>query len=324
MINVTVEDKQKALMVRYLLGLATKEERTQVEERYFSDSEYFDQLLALEDSLIDDFVTGRMPVEQRSAFKEAFRLRKEDVRFASALIQGVTKKKPDTQITAGFVNPVPAQRPWRQTLSESRFSVAIAVAALVLLAISLALALRSQLLRTRLSDSEAILSEFKEQNDDLQQRLRKEQSQSESSAGELEIERKKRIEADSRLHKIERPDSPNAFSEVVNVVLGAAFIPRGTGTAREIRVAENIRWLRFEVSVKRFSRYESYRITIKPAGQTTAVERASLNAAGGAPVVVTLIPAKELKPGDYILTLYGEQTGLAAAELEQYSFRIIT
>lgn len=319
---MTVEDKQEALMVRYLLGLATKEERTQVEERYFSESEYFDQLLTLEDSLIDDFVTGRMPVKQRSAFKEAFRLRKADVRFARVLIQGVTKKKPDTPITAGFVNPIPAQRSLRRTLSESRFSLAIAAAALVLLAISLALAFRSQLLRNRLSDSEAVLSELKEQNDDVQQRLRQEQSLRESSARELEIERNKRIAADSRLQKIERPDSPNAFSDAVNVVLGAAFIPRGTGIAREIRVAENIRWLRFEVSVKRFSKYESYRISIKPAGQKTAVERTSLKAAGAAPIVVTTIPANELKPGDYILTLYGEKTGLEPAELEQYSFRI--
>ena len=322
MINVTVEDKQEALMVRYLLGLATKEERTQVEERYFSESEYFDQLLTLEDSLIDDFVTGRMPVEQRSAFKEAFRMRKGDVRFARALIQGVTQKKPDAPITAGFVNPIPAQRSLRRTLSESRFSLAIAIAALVLLAISLALAYRSQLLRNRLSDSEAVLSQLKEQNDDAQERLRQEQSLRESSARELEIERNKRIAADSRLQKIERPDSPDAFSDVVSVVLSAAFIPRGTGIAREIRVAENIRWLRFEVFVKRFSKYESYRISIKPAGQKTAVERTSLQAAGAAPTVVTTIPAKELKPGDYILTLYGEKTGLEPAELERYSFRI--
>jgi len=321
-INVTVEDKQEALMVRYLLGLATKEERTQVEERYFSESEYFDQLLTLEDSLIDDFVTGRMPVEQRSAFKEAFRMRKGDVRFARALIQGVTQKKPDAPITAGFVNPIPAQRSLRRTLSESRFSLAIAIAALVLLAISLALAYRSQLLRNRLSDSEAVLSQLKEQNDDAQERLRQEQSLRESSARELEIERNKRIAADSRLQKIERPDSPDAFSDVVSVVLSAAFIPRGTGIAREIRVAENIRWLRFEVFVKRFSKYESYRISIKPAGQKTAVERTSLQAAGAAPTVVTTIPAKELKPGDYILTLYGEKTGLEPAELERYSFRI--
>ena len=79
-------------MVRYLLGLSTEEERTQVEERYFSDGEYFDQLLALEDSLIEEYVTGRMPTERQRAFRKSYSFRGEDVRFSRALIQGITKK----------------------------------------------------------------------------------------------------------------------------------------------------------------------------------------------------------------------------------------
>ena len=90
---MTDSDRQEAMMVRYLLGLATDEERANVEERFFSESAYFDQLLALEDSLIDDFVTGRMPAGQRSAFKQSLGLRKEDVGFAQVLIQSITKKK---------------------------------------------------------------------------------------------------------------------------------------------------------------------------------------------------------------------------------------
>src|SRR6185369_2447564 len=86
-------------MVRYLLGLSTEEERTQVEERYFSDSEYFDQMLAVEDSLIDDYVTGRMPRERQRAFRDSFSLRGEDIRFSQALVRSVTKERPDTQKT---------------------------------------------------------------------------------------------------------------------------------------------------------------------------------------------------------------------------------
>ncbi|MGH9428628.1 MAG: hypothetical protein ACRD2L_20250, partial [Terriglobia bacterium] len=82
-------------MVRYLLGQSPEEERDQVEERYFSDNEYFDQLLALEGSLIDDFLSGRMPAGQLSSFQESWSGRQDDLHFSRALFRAVTQKKLD-------------------------------------------------------------------------------------------------------------------------------------------------------------------------------------------------------------------------------------
>lgn len=88
---MTDSDEQEA-MVRYLMGQSAEGERARVEERFFSDGAYFDQLLALEDSLIDDFVSGRMPAEQVNSFQGSLSLRQEEVRFIRSLFHAVTKK----------------------------------------------------------------------------------------------------------------------------------------------------------------------------------------------------------------------------------------
>ena len=321
MINVTVEDKQEALMVRYLLGLATKKERTQVEERYFSESEYLDQLLAVEDSLIDDFVTGRMPVEQRSAFKEAFRLRKEDVRFARALIQGVTQKKLD-QPTLDPERRLHA--PPHPLFARTRsFRLAVSIAAVALIALSIVLFLRNQSLQNRLSETENQLASLKKEKEVMQQELSEARSQRESSARELEVERNRRIDAGNTLQNQERSESPNKSSDLKTVVLGATFISRGaTGPTREVRLSDNVRRLQFVVPVKGYGGYGSYSISIKLAGQPELLERGSLKPNPVSRELALTVPATNLRPGDYILTLFGERPGAPPTELERYSFRI--
>jgi hypothetical protein len=80
-------------------------------------------------------------------------------------------------------------------------------------------------------------------------------------------------------------------------------------------------WLRFEIPVKAYGDYESYRVSIKPPGKQIAFERAGLKAAGASRTLAFTVATKELGPGDYILTLSGER-GDAPTEVEQYSFRI--
>lgn len=163
--------------------------------------EYFDQMLALEDSLIDDL--SNRPDASRSATRisEVLLARAEDVRFTRALIEGITKKRLD--------GPAVAERPVlaRQTaLSEfvsivlgTRFGLGVAIAALLLLALSAALFFRNQSLRNQLLHSEAQLNQCKEQSEAVREQLRQERSERESTARELETERNKRIEAESRL-----------------------------------------------------------------------------------------------------------------------------
>jgi hypothetical protein len=66
------------------------DERDQFEDRYFENSEFHEQLLAMEDELIDAYLRGHLPSLQRQQFERHFLIspeRREKLRFAQALVQ---------------------------------------------------------------------------------------------------------------------------------------------------------------------------------------------------------------------------------------------
>lgn len=74
---MTEPRNQRDLLVRYLLGEASTEDRTQVEEQYFSDDTGVEVLLKAEDELIDDYVRGALSASDRQAFESHFLCTKE-------------------------------------------------------------------------------------------------------------------------------------------------------------------------------------------------------------------------------------------------------
>lgn len=72
----------------YLIGALEETEDCEVGERLLSDDEYFAQVAILEDQLIDDYLAGRLPGDERSLFEDHFMLspsHQEKFRFAQAL-----------------------------------------------------------------------------------------------------------------------------------------------------------------------------------------------------------------------------------------------
>ena len=84
---------EEALAIRYLEGEVTDEERSRVEERIFRDDEYFDQLEALRDEIVNDYVLGRLPSERRrhvAAWIDRSPTVRREVAFTSALSSALT------------------------------------------------------------------------------------------------------------------------------------------------------------------------------------------------------------------------------------------
>jgi anti-sigma factor RsiW len=83
-------------MVRYLLGELPDEERVQFEDQYANDEECFDQLLAVEDDLIQDYVRNELAPRERRRFEEYFLIspkRRQKVERARVLLQVLQKQK---------------------------------------------------------------------------------------------------------------------------------------------------------------------------------------------------------------------------------------
>jgi hypothetical protein len=57
---------------RYLLGELSEAEALSLEERYFADPEAFEQVWAVENELVDDYVAGRLGAEERDQFERHY------------------------------------------------------------------------------------------------------------------------------------------------------------------------------------------------------------------------------------------------------------
>jgi hypothetical protein len=57
---------------RYLLGLASEEEREAIEAEFFGDDESFERLQAAEDELFDTFAAGGLPPAEEAAFRQRY------------------------------------------------------------------------------------------------------------------------------------------------------------------------------------------------------------------------------------------------------------
>src|SRR5215213_5395782 len=87
------------LMTRFLLGQLSDEERKTVEQRFLTDDEYFAQLLVMEDSLVDDYVFGRLNEEEQKQAELLFRssaAAKKELKFTEDLVANLKKRREAT------------------------------------------------------------------------------------------------------------------------------------------------------------------------------------------------------------------------------------
>lgn len=81
-------------MFRYLLGELSEEEQREIEERYFTDTEYFEDLLKLEENLIDEYaqdLSGKHEKRDRTLAAKIEEL--PETRFAKEWMNGIVEMK---------------------------------------------------------------------------------------------------------------------------------------------------------------------------------------------------------------------------------------
>jgi len=86
--------EEDLLLKRFLLAELSQDEQSEVEERLFSDPEYFSQFRAAEDDLIDEYLYGDLDENERERFERYFLItpeRRDSLRVARALRQYISK-----------------------------------------------------------------------------------------------------------------------------------------------------------------------------------------------------------------------------------------
>jgi hypothetical protein len=304
------------LLFRYLLGQASEEERSQVEERFVNDGEYYERLLLIEDELRCAYAKGSLPPAASELFKKRFLVfpdEQEKVELARAMISELSTmalEKPAERLGAGS-----AAGAWRERLQAifdfrsagTRFAAAAAAtaAALLVLAAFAWMAIESSRLRkqvTRMETSQMVRER------EVERQLGEERSRLEQINKELEDERNRRalLEQELAVTRESLSAGPEAGPSIISLILAPGRI-RGGAETRKLTIRQGLSQVRLLLKIGDRSGYRSYQAVILNSEGAQVWTRQAIPASQsqGAHVVVIRIPARLLPEDDYEIDLKG-------------------
>lgn len=350
-----VGDKDE-MMVRYLLGELSAEERQNVEEQYFQDDRLFEEFLAAEGELIDDYVQGELPEEVRGKFEAQFlstpqgRRKVELSRALTSAMLEEPKQVTAAQAEAEAGTQAEARPSWWQSLWQRVrgrnmvWQLSFAALALFLVLGVAWLAVENMRLRSQLRSTEASLQQKEREARQLQEqeaaKLRQQQEQEaqlrtdvrqlnealERKQNELadaeQVARTLREEQQRRQALQPRGSTGNELSTSIATYVLPLNLVRGAGQPNNpLLISPGQRAVRFRVDLGRAD-HPSYRISLQTVDGTEVwgghIKKFRRTAAGTS--ISFLLPTSIFNRQDYILTATPEGQAESVAE---YSFKVL-
>jgi hypothetical protein len=325
------------VMIRYLLGDLPEEEQLRLEERFFSDHEYYQQLLALEDELRYDYAQSELSPRERELFEKRFLTSLEE-RQKVELAQAVMRKL--SQAAAVAPEPVsdrPAAGSWWQSLlaffalqnPAVRFSLAAAV--LVLALGPVWLLIDSQRLRTEIArlQTERTTERQASEQQAAERRARQDQMMGELER-ELERERKERTQLEQELAKQQAQagrdtSNPQPSHPTFLAMMLTPGLVRDVEGPKRLLLPAGVDLLRLGLEIRKKGEYRGYRAALQTLDGEEIWSQDLLRArpAASGQVVNLRLPARLLPAGDYMITLKGATAGGDFEEVGDYYFTVV-
>src|SRR5437763_13029071 len=253
------------MMTRYLFGELSEAEQARLEERYFTDTQTFEQLAQLEAELIDDYARGRLSTQMRARFERAY-LRNPNRRARLNFSEALTARLDQTA-----ASPVAEQTNMRAASLWQRVSslltgerralaFSMALALLVLSSVSVWLLIHSQRLRQDLARTRDAQSAQAQQEREAEQQLASERARTQELTAELE---RARTEAKPQPTPA-APERPAPF--VASLVLLASGI-RGVDTSAPptLVIRKGTQQVRLQLKLREQA-YQSYQLALQAVG----------------------------------------------------------
>lgn len=320
---------QEDLMVRYLLGELTEEEQEQIEARFLTDNQYFEQLCSVEDALIDDYVQDTLAEDERkkvgtlllSSPRQA-----REIDFVRDLIRQIGEN-PSTELKQQSSIPVKRSARLRLLLELLRIKaprrrLSFAVTCLLIVS-GLSLAVWNLSLLRKIGEMENNQAVLEKRGKELQQQISGQEHEREAAVKELEDERKRREQLEQELSALEESRSPIPMPEIAAIDLNADSFSRNEGELRVVRIHPGLSRLRIRINLDKESDYKSYSAAINTfdGKRIWSKDRASAGQENPGRIILT-VPASNLVNGDYTLTLKGQTEAGDIVDIGDYSFRV--
>ena len=319
----TIDEK---LAIRFLLGDLSEESRLKLEERIFREDRFYEQLLAIQEELADDYVQDKLSPGERSQFEKHFLKsprRRERVEFAAAFSRALTGSRARSIAT-------PALRvPWWESLivfirpQGTRLAAAASVAAALVLMIGTAwLLVENQRLSGDVQKARAekeSLIERSGANEAEAERKREELERDitalRAQGGEMETKIKQKERELEALRLPARSTKPQpAASQIASFILSPG-LTRGTDEPEKLIISAAARSIQLQLDLEREENYQSFVAEIRTARGNLAWSESGLalkRTSYGRAVFLT-VPARLMSNGEYEVTLKGAASGKVEA-----------
>jgi anti-sigma factor RsiW len=334
-LKTEAEDERAELIVRYLLGGLSPAERERLEGEYFGDDAFFERVMAVEGELIDSYVRGDLPADDRVRFESIFLAdarRRKRVAFARDLLDALVREvSPATlQATTPRARVSPRSRTLFPFMRRPAFTFTLTAVAVVLLMLAVWLAFERGQRRDAAPEA---ARDNPAQPTQAPQASGAPESVTIPAPAETAETRTTAEENGSRLPPSAadtppRGNTPSATRPqpaVATLVLSPVSRDAGgSNPPNRLNVPAGTKLISLLVEPGAGGVYESYSAEVETVEGRGVWKGNPTRASGPARKVVTVnVPAAALKPGAYILKLRGARVGAELEDVGEYYFAVV-
>ena len=307
----------------YLLGELSEQEQVEIEDRAFEDQSVLQEILAVEQDLIDDYVSGDIPEEKRHGFKTHFLAsaeRRKKVAFAKALT-AVVNESPAPVID------VPTGPSWRTKFAaffaRPVTAYSFAAASLLLFVVGSWLIID----RTRLNSELAQLRSAQETQIAQVRQLEKDLANERLRNDELMANRGTTPQQTPTPEN--QPQSPpQPTTPISPVVVALSLFPgisRGSNSVPQLSIAKDVNLVRLQIGIDPLEIYRSYRVELRTERGARVLTQGNLAARAGRKgrSIALSVPANALGNGQYELALKGIAENGTTEDVGFYYFDVV-
>ncbi|MEW6208083.1 MAG: hypothetical protein AB1631_06935 [Acidobacteriota bacterium] len=294
-------------MVRYLIGEMTDEEQEKVEEQFFLDPGFLEELQALEDELIRDYLQGRLSDRERKGI-EVLYLRSPElsrrVEMSRSLINHFTRLRGQRRKLSWLQSLLAWARVQKPAVT---FSLTISCA--VMLVAVPTLIVQSVRLNNGLQRAQSL----EENNRELRRQLEEQRPRVDQLREQIERLERERDLMEDELVRLNQPI-------IVHLSLSGV-----SAASNNLVIHPKAKLIRLEMSVASQMEYSSYTARLRRVGgdelPVLSAPREKRTASGR--VVILTLAADLFAAGDYRLTLSGVNPSGVEESIGDYLFRAV-
>ena len=324
-------------LVRYLLGLLSDQEIERLDELTIVDDEVAWRLRAVENDLVDAYLTGGLIGETLERFETVYLAsprRRQKVEFAGNFLRAVDRVTRPEQGAAGesVSEPVaapeatsqPASGSFEQPALRSRAAWILSAAAMLLLCASAGLLVRHFQVARELNESRRDRTALSQRVSDLEQQLKSQEAAHADAIDELERVRASHPQATQQPVTARTPERAGSPS-LATIALALSPVTRSAASVPTVAIPAGTDRVSFELRLEA-NEFRRYRVRlIDPATglivwRSVEIDAPSLS---DSPFILVVVPADILKAQHYSLELFGRRAGSDDEIAASYAFKAV-